>query len=328
MTGYLTRSRNKSPAMPIISKTLEHQSDSGIPNSSALGLLLMLTSAFMFSVLDVLIKMIGPQFRVWDIAFYRWGGSFAVMMLVFSWQGNPFKTRNIKLMIIRSISGCIAFLALTAAIRLIPVSTAMVLFYSFPAFAAIFSYLIYGERISKAEFFCVLAAICGVTILLDFKLGGNLIGYILGFGAGAFAGLTITLIKKLRDKNGPVVIYLYFCLFGTLVAFPPFISNPTVPDSAADWLMTGGIALCSIVAQLTMNQGFKYCKSWEGGLFLSGEMIFVACFGVMYLGEPTTWRFWVGGLLILSSVFLLNRIKAITASHAEDRFFETQPSVQ
>lgn len=314
--------------MSIISKTFDHQSKARILNSTALGLLLMLTSAFMFSVLDILVKMIGPEFRVWDIAFYRWGGSFAIMMLVFGWQGNPFKTQNVKLIIIRSISGCIAFLALTTAIRLIPVSTAMVLFYSFPAFAAIFSYLLFGERISKGEFFCVLAAICGVTILLDFKLGGNFIGYALGFTGGVFAGLTITLIKKLRAKNGPVVIYLYFCLFGMLVAFPPFISNPTIPDSAGDWLMTGGIVFCSIIAQLSMNQGFKYCQSWEGGLFLSGEMIFVAFFGVLYLGEPTTWRFWIGGLLILSSVLLLNFMKAKIGSRADKRFFETQPSVQ
>ena len=288
----------------------------------------MLTSALMFSVLDVLVKMIGPEFRVWDIAFYRWGGSFAVMMLVFGWQGNPFKTQNIKLIVIRSISGCISFLILTTAIRLIPVSTAMVLFYSFPAFAAIFSYLIFGERLSKGEFFCVLAVICGVTILLDFKLEGNFFGYAMGFAAGACAGLTITLIKKLRDKNGPVVIYLYFCLFGALVTFPPFISNPTIPASAGDWLMTGGIVFFSIVAQLTMNQGFKYCKSWEGGLFLSGEMIFVAFFGILYLGEPTTWQFWAGGLLILSSVLFLNRMKAKMGSIADTRFSETQPSVQ
>jgi drug/metabolite transporter (DMT)-like permease len=199
----------------------------------------------------------------------------------------------------------------------------MVLFFSFPAFAAIFSYLIFGERISKGEFFCVMAAICGVTILLDFKLGGNFIGYVLGLVAGALAGVTITLIKKLRDKNGPVVIYLFFCLFGALVTFPPFISNPTIPDSAGDWLMTGGIVFCSIVAQLTMNQGFKYCKSWEGGLFLTGEMIFVAFFGVLYLDEPTTWQFWGGGLLILSSVLFLNRMKAKTGSNADTRFVET-----
>ena len=299
--------------MTIVSKHSSHQTEPRFQNAAVLGPLLMLTSALMFSVLDVLIKTIGPEFRVWDIAFYRWGGSLAVMMIIFSWQGNQFKCNNLKMMAIRSISGCIAFLALTTAIRLAPVSTIMVLFYAFPAFAAIFSYLIFGERISKSAVLCIAAAICGVAVLLDIKLDGNFTGYILGFIAGAFAGLTVTLIKKLRDNNGPVVIYLYFCLLGAAVAFPPFISNPTIPDSALDWLMISGIIGTSIGAQITMNQGFKYCKSWEGGLFLTCEMIFVAFFGIVYLGEPTGWRFWTGGLLILSSVLILNRVKAVSS---------------
>ncbi len=306
----------------------DHQSEPPFRSSAALGPLLMLTSALMFAVLDVLIKIIGPEFRVWDIAFYRWGGSFAVMMIIFSWQANPFKCNNIKLMVIRSISGCIAFLGLTTAIRLAPVSTIMVLFYSFPAFAAIFSYLIFGERISKGEIFCIAVAICGVAILLDIKLDGNYTGYILGVIAGAFAGLTVTLIKKLRDTNGPVVIYLYFCLLGAVVAFPPFISNPTMPDSASDWLMIGGIVGTSIVAQITMNQGFKYCKSWEGGLFLTCEMIFVAFFGIIYLGEPTGWRFWTGGLLILSSVLILNQVKAGNTMLSKNRVPEIKAHSQ
>jgi drug/metabolite transporter (DMT)-like permease len=296
--------------MTILSKNSGHQSESRFRNAAVLGPVLMLTSALMFFVLDIIIKMIGPEFRVWDIAFYRWGGGFAVMMIIFSWQGNPFKCNNLKLMVFRSISGCIAFLALTTAIRLAPVSTVMVLFYAFPAFAAVFSYLIFGERISRGEIFCIAAAICGVAVLMDIKLDGNFMGYLLGFIAGAFAGLTVSMIKKLRDTNGPVVIYLYFCLLGAIVALPPYISKPTIPDSAPDWLMIGGIVGTSIVAQIAMNQGFKYCKSWEGGLFLTCEMIFVAFFGIVYLGEPTGWRFWTGGLLILSSVLILNRVKA------------------
>jgi drug/metabolite transporter (DMT)-like permease len=285
-------------------------SESHLPSNTALGPILMLTSACMFSVLDVLIKTLGPQFRVWDIAFYRWGGSFAVMMLVFSWRGNPFKFHNFKLLMLRCVSGSLAFLALIAAIRLIPVSTAMVLFYSFPAFAALFSCWLFGDRISKYEIFCITTAICGVGILLEFKLGENFIGTALAFVGGAFAGLTISLVKKLREENGPVVIYLFFCLFGALVAFPPYIAEPAMPDSLKDWIMIGGIAGTSIVAQLSMTQGIKYCKSWEGSLFLTSELIFVSFFGIFFLDEQTTWRFWTGGLLIFSSVFLLNRINA------------------
>ncbi len=270
----------------------------------------MLAAAFMFGILDGLIKLMGPSFRIWDIAFYRWGIGLVLIVIIFGWQGRLLKTQNLKLMITRSISGCLAFLSLTAAIRNIPLSTAMVLFFSFPAFAALFSRLIFGERISKREIFCICAALGGVTVILDFKLAGNLFGYIMGLSAGVFAGLTVNLIKRLREKDGPVAIYFYFCMLGALVSFPAFIANPRIPTSGLDWLMAGGIAVSSVLAQLLMNQGFRYCRSWEGGIFLTGEMVFTAILGIVFLGELVSRRFWVGGFLILASTVLLNIFKA------------------
>ena len=275
----------------------------------------MLAAAFLFAVLDALIKSMGPNYRVWDIAFYRWGGGFALLVIIFGWQRYLFKTHNLKLMIVRSIAGCIAFLCLITAIRSIPLSTAMVLFFSFPAFAALFSALVFREQITKGELFCIVGALCGVAVLLDFKLGGYWMGYIMGLISGMFAGFTVCLIKTLRQKDGPVVIYLYFCMLGALITLPQFIASPRIPASGMEWLKAGGIAVSSILAQLLMNQGFKYCKSWEGSLFLSSEMVFTAVWGIVFLGEIGTWRFWVGGAVILSAAVLLNLVKARRMSH-------------
>ena len=37
-----------------------------------------------------------------------------------------------------------------------------------------------------------------------------------------------------------------------------------------------------------------------------GLIIFTALVGIVFLYDPVTWRFWVGSLLILGSVMLLN----------------------
>ena len=71
-----------------------------------------------------------------------------------------------------------------------------------------------------------------------------------------------------------------------------------------------GIVFSSVVAQLMMNQGFFYCRGWEGGVFMSSEVIFTAVVGIVFLGDPATTQFWIGGLLILGSVVALNRLKA------------------
>ncbi|MDJ0913025.1 MAG: DMT family transporter [Desulfobacterales bacterium] len=275
-------------------------------NQTAKGLSLMLSSAFLFAILGVLIKLLGPPFRVWDIAVYRFVGGTIVLLSLFGWRHNLFKPQNLRLMLIRGCTGSMAFLTLVFAIQLIPLSTAMIIFYSFPAFAAVFSPLIFGERVSALDMVCIATTLLGVGIIFDFQIEGTLWGQAAALISGIFAGLTVAIIKKLRENHGSVMIYFYFCIIGSLIAAGPFLSNPQLPRNLMEWIIMAGILFTSITAQLFMNQGFRYCKSWEGGVFMTSELIFISFFGILFLGESTNWRFWTGGLLIIGSAVALN----------------------
>jgi len=274
------------------------------------GPLFMISAALLFTLLNLLIKLMGPEYDVWDIGFYRFLGGVLVLVALFGRHKNPFKGDNIRLLIIRGCTGSIAFISMVTAIRALPVSTAIVIFFSFPAFSAIFSFLIYGEKIKALEMACIATVLIGTGILFDFTITGSLFGQAMALIGGVFAGLTVTLIRTLRETNGPVVIYLYFCTMGAIVTAPLFILNPVLPTTAIEWSMIIAIVFTSLTAQLLMNQGFFYCTGWEGGVFMSSEVIFTAIVGITFLGDPATWRFWTGGLIIFGSVATLNRLKA------------------
>jgi len=274
------------------------------------GPLFMLSAAVLFTALNLLVKLLGPQFNVWHIGFYRFFGGMVVLLAVFGRHKNPYQGQNIRLLIIRGCTGSIAFISVITAIRLLPVSTALVIFYSFPAFAAIAAFLIYGERIGKLQAICIFLVMAGVAILFDFELSGGIFGQAIALVGGIFAGITVTLIRSLRETNGPVIIYLYFCTMGALVTLPMFALDPVLPVNAVEGLMILGIIFASVLAQLLMNQGFFYCRGWEGGVFMSSEVIFTAAVGIVFLDDPTTIQFWLGGLLIMVSIAALNRLKA------------------
>ena len=274
------------------------------------GPLFMLAAALLFTVLNLLIKSLGPAFSIWHIGFYRFFGGVAMLVLIFGRRQNPYRGHNMRLLIIRGLTGSAAFLSLVTAIRLLPLSTALVIFYAYPAFAAVFSFLIYGERISGVEAACIGVVVAGIAVLLDFRISEHLLGQCMALTASCFAGLTVTLIKTLREKNGPVIIYLYFCTMGMLVTGPRFVMAPLLPSTPAEWAMVTGIVFASLTAQLLMNQGFFYCRGWEGGVFMSSEVVFTALVGITFLGDPASWRFWTGGLLIFGSGVALNRFKA------------------
>ena len=279
-------------------------------DAAVAGPLFMLAAALLFTVLSLIVKLMGPHYTIWHIGFYRFFGGVVVLLLVFGRQGNPFRGHNVRLLIIRGCTGSAAFLCIITAIRLLPVSTALVIFYAFPVFAAIFSFFLYGERISAPGIACIATVIMGIAVLFDFSLQGDLFGQFMALAGAGFAGLTVTLIRSLRTTNGPVIIYLYFCTMGTLVTLPNFAMDPLLPATAMEWAMVLGIVFASIVAQLLMNQGFFYCRGWEGGVFMSSEVIFTAIVGIAFLGDPATWRFWTGGLLIFGSAVAMNRFKA------------------
>ncbi len=141
--------------------------------------------------------------------------------------------------------------------------------------------------------------------MFDFRFEGVWLGQVLAITGAVFAGLTVTIIKKLRENHRTGVVYMYFCILGTCITFPAFIAQPRLPNSWIDGAMMAIIVVASVIGQLLMTKGLRYCKSWEGGVLMTTELIFTSLLGILFLQEQVTWRFWLGGLLILGSVMAL-----------------------
>ena len=111
------------------------------------GPLFMLSASLLFTLLNLIVKTLNPVFTVWHIGFFRFFGGLIMILVIFGRHHNPFMGYNTRLLIIRGCVGSVAFISLITAIKILPLSTALVIFYSFPAFSAVFAYVIYGEKI-------------------------------------------------------------------------------------------------------------------------------------------------------------------------------------
>ncbi len=274
------------------------------------GPLYMIGAAILFTLMSVLVKLMPQGYTVWHIGCMRFMGGLLIILVFFSGQGNPFRGHNIPLLIFRGCAGSLAFLAIVTAMRILPLSTASVLFYSYPVFAAFFGFMIYKERINMGQISCMLALVAGVGVLFDFSFTGSTYGQAMAVAGAMIAGLTVTLIRSLTKHNGVVVIYFYFCVTGTLATLFPCIADPIMPATPGEWMMILGIALSSLCAQLLMNQGFRFCKGFEGGVYMSTETVFTAIVGIFFLNDPVSWQFLLGAILILGSGLALNRLSS------------------
>jgi drug/metabolite transporter (DMT)-like permease len=276
------------------------------------GPLLMLLSTCFFTGANLLIKRAMADFGIWDVGFYRFTGGLLLLLLLFGRRGNPFRSDQMPLLIVRGCSGTAAFLAYIFAVARLPVSTALMLLYAYPAFAALFAARLYREPVARSAWGCLAAVLLGVALLVDPDFtgpGDAAAGYLAGILAALCAGLTIAIVRHLKQRNGSVVITLYFCAVGAAACAAPFCAAPTLPGSAAQAAVIGGIVLLSLLGQLVMNRGFDHCRSWEGGLYMTSEVVMTALAGILLLGEPTGWRFWTGGALILGGAMAVQRVR-------------------
>lgn len=265
------------------------------------GPLFMLSAALLFTLMSIIVKLMPPNYTIWHLGFIRCFGGLLVLLTVFSRNGNPFKGHNYPLLILRGGCGSVAFFFVVTSVRILPISTAVVLFYAFPVFAALFGFLIYRETLNRYQMICIAVLVAGVAVLFDFRLTGSAFGQAMAIIGAVFAGFTVTLIRSLRNNNGPVVIYLYFCLMGSLVTLPKCLADPLLPATSAEWAMILGIVFASVAAQLLMNQGFFFCKGFEGAAYMSSETVFTAVVGIVFLNDPATPHFFLGALLILGA---------------------------
>jgi drug/metabolite transporter (DMT)-like permease len=78
-----------------------------------------------------------------------------------------------------------------------------------------------------------------------------------------------------------------------------------MPDVDEGFLLAFS-ALASLVGQVLMNQGLKFCKPTEGSLILMSEVVFVGAGGILIFKDPVTAHFLVGALLVVASGVGLN----------------------
>lgn len=279
------------------------------------GLVLMSLSAFFYALTDIGIKLTSPSIGAIQIAFVRFllGG---LILLPFLLRGREsLKGKSTHLLLVRGLTGTAAFFCLIKSIVMVPLSNAMVLFYTFPLFATFFSFLLLREPLKKLEVMLTFVGLTGIYILINPSSHSLNAGHAYGLLAGCFAGLTIVLIRKVRQSNGPLIIYFHFCLVGAIVSLPFYVAEFTMPNSEVVLLLVL-LAVFFLMAQLFMNQGFKYCKASEGAVILMSEVVLTGVAGVFIFGDSLKAAFWIGAALIMGSGAGLNLVSRRSNSSA------------
>jgi drug/metabolite transporter (DMT)-like permease len=262
-------------------------------------------------------KLAGEHLNVWQIGAGRFSVGLVVTVVITRVLGLSLWGQHRFFLALRGICGATAFMLMIAAFQLIPLSVAMVLFYLYPAFTALFSTWITGESTTKSAWLFIFAAFVGTSVILWPHESSGPINWGHGFAVmgSVLCAFTILLVRRLGRHNNIYTLFFYLCLMGVLACSVPlfrqaFQASPLLPQNVAAWTSVTAVAVFSIAAQLSLNKALSRIQATKASIIMTAEVPLVALFGVLYLGEPISWRLIIGSVLIFSCGIGLNLLLA------------------
>ena len=278
-------------------------------NERTRGILLMLASVLLFTVVHAMVKYLGGSVSSWAKAFYR---SILALVSLLAWfliRRNPFRVYNLPVLVIRGVVGGLALAFSFWTVELKGLSSSIFYLYSYPIFAPIVTSLFYREPFEKTLIVPLLVSVIGI-----FFLAGHPGSFSFGFGdltgilSGVLGGIAIASVREGRKKNESDIVYLSFIVFSIPVTTAGILLIPGEsfiipqaprPDLAAIWISLMVLGTAATFAQMSMTEAYKVLTTQTGPLISLLQVPLTALIAFLLFNEKPTWSVLTGGALIL-----------------------------
>jgi drug/metabolite transporter (DMT)-like permease len=266
-------------------------------NKKKLSYGMLYVSSVLFALNAVFVKIAARTYSGLFISSIRFllGIAFVSASLLILKKG--FRIHNKKVWIGRGISGAVSMILYYLAIHQTSSGRATLLVNTYPLFVAILGWLIFKEKLSYTIILSLFFCTAGVLFVLNDGSHYNRIGDLTALGAGISAGFAVHFIKKSRETDNSIVIYLSPCIFGLAVLPLTYSEFGKIDRDGAALLLV--IGLLTFLGQFLMAYGYKEVSASKGSIVFFMETALAIVFS-MFIAERLSARFLAGlGLIIL-----------------------------
>lgn len=203
----------------------------------------------------------------------------------------------------------VSFLALSA-LRWVPAATVGFLFYTFPAWVAIFAAVRRTEPLDARRLFALALASGGIVVLVGAPGAASLhpLGAALALAAAVLYAAYIPLLGRLQRGAAPATVSLYVSL-GAAFAFVTggaMAGHLTVRLAPVSWGAVAGLALLSTtLGFILFLRGLPVLGPVRTAIISTVEPFWTAILGALVLGQPLTAATASGGALVAAAVVIL-----------------------
>jgi drug/metabolite transporter (DMT)-like permease len=236
-------------------------------------------------------------------------GLIVLFPIVFLYRPISIKTERIGLQILRGIAGGAGTFCLFFAIKMISMTTAVLLVYASPLWMILISYLFLKEHINLRMWIGVIIGFIGIAFILDPR-HDNLfsIGTIIAIIGGIIMAFALILIRELKKTEPTRRIVFYYFLVSTLLSFPFFLSeildkHYSIP--LVSWLYILAVGICQALFQIFLVISYQYATPARLAPFIYSIIVFTAIIDFIFwkisfstIGYIGTFLVIIGGILV------------------------------
>lgn len=269
----------------------------------------MIVASFCFACMGVCVKLAADGFSAPEIVFYRSAISLCFMFALMRLRGVPIATPHWRFQLQRAASGFFSLLLYFYAIAMLPLATAVTLSYTSPLFLALYLVWFGRQRLRGGMLGALLLGFVGVVLLLRPTLHADqLLGGLLGLGAGILAGLAYYNVRELgaRGETESRTVF-YFSLLSTVLSVPWMAVQGFHAVDLRSGLLLLGVGVFATLAQLAMTRAYRRGKTLVAASLAYSTVVFASLFGMLFWAEKLSPEAWLAIALIVASGMAASR---------------------
>jgi drug/metabolite transporter (DMT)-like permease len=280
------------------------------------GMLLMLASVGLFSLMDAALKTLSAHYPPFQVAALRGLSSLPLVLAWALWTVGAMPLLRVRwpLHLLRGVLGIAMMASFVYALKRLPLSTAYSIFFVAPLLITALSVPILGEKVGPRRWTAIAIGLLGVLVVLRPTGAGvmSMAGLAVLVAATGYAVSAITVRVLARTDSTQAITFWLLALMALgagALAFPNW-----VPLRAQDAWIIGGIGVAGALGQYTITEAFRLGEAsliapLEYTALLWGVLLDLTLWGV--LPDSVTWL--GAAIIIASGLYLIRREKV----HAE-----------
>ena len=277
------------------------------------GIRFMVWSAFLFSIMSVLVKAAGNRLPSQEIVFWRGLVTVVISTWALRRSGVPMWGNRRRLLVVRAGFGFLALSAFFYAVVHLPLAAATVIHYTNPVFTAVVAAIFLGERVRPRDATALVASLGGVALIArpEFLFAGNgaqldPVAVSVALLGAVFSAVAYTTVRGLGKTEHPLVIVHYFAVAVTIGSLPVLFGGITMPRGV-EWPILLGVGVSTHFAQVAMTRGLAIERAGRAMTAAYVTIVFAAVWGALLFAEFPDGLAIAGAVLIVGSTFWLGR---------------------